>query len=151
MSDHIKLDNQLAEFTDRLLAGNEITPPAELQAEARMIRQLQGIIKPHAEMRPEFRSRLNQQVTSEWDRTQKERGKRQNIIPFSTFSIQRLAAVAVVIVVVAAVVTGILGDDSAEGTSGTAGSGDISIEVIVGGVIAGVLILAAIYAFNRRR
>jgi anti-sigma factor RsiW len=149
VSENIKLDDQLAEFTDRLLAGQETTPPAELEAEARMIRRLYGIIKPNADLRPEFRSQLHQQVTEEWEQVQKERDRQWNPIPFKVLSIQRLAAAAVVIIVSAAVVMGILGDG--EGTSGTAGSGNISLEMILGGVIAGILIFAAVYAFNRRR
>jgi hypothetical protein len=61
-----RLDNELATFTDRVLAGEEPQVSDELQNLAQVVQQLHQVIAPDASPDPAFKARLTQRLMREW-------------------------------------------------------------------------------------
>lgn len=75
MNDDVKRDNELAAFTDKLLAGESVPAATEIEALAQTVEQLYRVIDPHTGPDPGFRARLAQRLDREW--TQQERPQAQ--------------------------------------------------------------------------
>ncbi len=67
MHDHTQRDDELAEFTDRLLAGDDPAAPATIESLASTVRRLHDAVEPGASVEPTFRKRLTQRLEMEWD------------------------------------------------------------------------------------
>lgn len=67
MHDHTQRDDELAEFTDRLLAGDAPEVPASVESLAPTVRRLRAIVDPATPVDPAFRKRLTQRLEMEWD------------------------------------------------------------------------------------
>ncbi len=65
MHEHARRDNELATFTDQLLAGEE-PDMQELDDLAHVVRQLHEVIAPHEKPTAAFRTQLAQRLEMEW-------------------------------------------------------------------------------------
>lgn len=81
------LDNELAEYTDRILAGEEMNASAETQEHAYWVRQLSALVRTDEGPSPEFRMKLEsvlkdefKQVAQPSDTSQIQHQKRQAIV-----------------------------------------------------------------------
>ncbi|MBN1563905.1 MAG: hypothetical protein JXA10_08700 [Anaerolineae bacterium] len=72
MTDETKLDNELAAFTDRLLAGQDAQSTPEIDALAQVVRQFHYLADPASGPDPAFRDRLAQRLDQEWAAIQAE-------------------------------------------------------------------------------
>ena len=67
MHEHARRDNELATFTDKLLAGEE---PEEMNDQDELtfvVRQLYEVIAPHEKPPSAFREQLTQRLEMEWN------------------------------------------------------------------------------------
>ena len=81
------LDNELADYTDRILAGDEMNASAETQAHAQLVRQLSALVGADEGPRPEFRLKLESILKDEFQHVaqpsttaQTQHQKRQAIV-----------------------------------------------------------------------
>ena len=65
VNDNKHLDNELADYTDRVLAGDEMNASTETQAYAYLVRQLSELVGTDDEPRPEFRMKLESALKDE--------------------------------------------------------------------------------------
>lgn len=110
-------NDELAEYTDRILAGEDMTVSAENQDLAQIVQQIRGTIRPEDEPSDDFRDQLRSRLVDEFNRS--TRGQR--IVQFQRQRIiRRVAQVAALFVVVGAItvlldstqLVGTAGDDS---------------------------------------
>ncbi len=73
MQENRKLDNELADFTDKLLAGETIQASSDIEDLARVVTHLHDLIEPAAKPSAEFRAQLAQRLDQEWDQRQTDR------------------------------------------------------------------------------
>ena len=66
MHEHARRDDELATFTNQLLAGEEPETMSELDDLAGVVRQLHDAIAPHKKPTPNFRAQLTQRLEMEW-------------------------------------------------------------------------------------
>lgn len=66
-------DDELAAYTDQLLAGENPEVPPEIEDLAPVVRSLRDVIQPDAKPSPTFRAQLDQQLDREWEQIQLER------------------------------------------------------------------------------
>ncbi len=66
MHEHARRDNELATFTDKLLAGEEPETMNDQEELTVVVRQLYDVIAPHEKPDPAFRERLTQRLELEW-------------------------------------------------------------------------------------
>jgi len=66
MHEHARRDNELATFTNQLLAGEEPETMKEIGDLATVVRQIQGVIAPEEKTSPQFRAQLGQRLEVEW-------------------------------------------------------------------------------------
>jgi hypothetical protein len=170
MNDETRLDDELAAFTDKLLAGGDVHAAPEIEDLAAVVRQVHELIVPDSRPDPAFRERLTQQLEREWAQQQAARsestqhshpppgqaraswwaklaasrsepGSRSAIGGLSRNRTVRLAALAAVVTVVLLVALLLVTDSSdITGEEGTV-SGVFSWPVIVGIVVVGLIIL----------
>ena len=67
MHEHARRDNELATFTDKLLAGEEPGKMTEQEELRVVVRQLYDVIAPHEKPDPAFREQLTQRLEMEWN------------------------------------------------------------------------------------
>lgn len=138
MHDHTELDNDLAAFTDRLLAGEDVQAPPELEELAHVVRQLHAVIAPESRPDPAFRERLTQRVNREWSIQHKR--------PPSAWRSRRLVQLTALAAVVALTLLALLllseGDE--EPVQGTA-LGSVTGVVVVAAVLIGLGLLIVWY------
>ena len=72
MNDETRLDNELANFTDSLLAGEDVQTGPEIEALAQVVRQFHRVIEPDSGPAPAFRDQLAQRLDQEWMVIQEE-------------------------------------------------------------------------------
>lgn len=121
------LDNELADYTDRVLAGDDMVASTETQEYAHLVRQLHGIIGGDDGPRPEFRMKLEsilkdelKQLSPQETTAQIQYKKRQaNIQSLRRRRYQQYVGVAAAFIVVVGVAY-VIGNS--EGTTGTASS-----------------------------
>lgn len=165
MQENRKLDNELADFTDKLLAGETTQASSDIEDLARVVTHLHDLIEPAAKPSAEFRARLAQRLDQEWDQLQADRARsnaervrsnaegvrpapktvphRSRTGSWSTIGgwrrnrLTRLASMAAAIAIVAIGALLLIGPESppAQGSA----NGALSVPVIVGiAVVAGV-------------
>ena len=140
MHDNATLDDELAAFTDSLLAGENIPAPAELEELAQVVRQLSAVIAPAEQPGQAFRERLTQRLNREWT-LQHERRTR---FRYS----RRLVQLAAVMAVVLGAMIVLLLDSEDKPVQGTALGSTSGVVVIVAVLAVGAL---AIFWFYQRR
>ncbi len=133
MHDDARLDNELAAFTDGLLAGQHVPTPPELEELAQVVRLLNGVIAPAERPNPAFREHLTQRLDREWSLQYQRRTR----YPLSRRLVQLAAVVAVILGAV--IVLSIDSDDkSVEGTALGSTSGIVVVIAVL--VVVGVMV-----------
>lgn len=66
MQNDKRLDDELANFTDHLLAGEDLPVSSELEDLALVVRQLHRTVTPGAQAETEYRAHLKQRLQREW-------------------------------------------------------------------------------------
>lgn len=79
------LDNELANYTDRILAGDDMNASTDTQEYAHLVRQLSDLVAPDEGPRPEFRMKLESILKDELaelahETTEMQHAKRQVIV-----------------------------------------------------------------------
>ena len=145
MGDDIRLDDELAAFTDRLLAGEDAPAPPDLEDLAQVVRQLQQVIAPHERPAPGFRERLTQRLTREWPLQHHRR-----LRPWRASRRVQLTALAASVAVALLVVALLAANTDGSDVKGTA-SGSVAGPVAVVVVIALGVGLWLIWRYQRRK
>jgi MYXO-CTERM domain-containing protein len=143
MSNNPNLDDELAEFTDRLFSGDAGEVSADNMIEARLVRQLHGMVRNNPQPSPAFRAQLTHRINDEWNAVNRQQS-RQIITP----RFNRSMAMAAVIVSALLFVVLLMNPNSIIGSPGMAGGGSNLIPVIF---IAALLIVGALFLWIRRR
>ena len=143
-----KVDNQyndeLAEYTDRILAGEDMTVSAENQELANIVNQIHNTIRPDDAPSTDFRDHLRNRLVDEFNRSTRE----QRIVQLQRQrTIRRVVQVAAAVVVVGALA--VLLDSS--GLMGTAGGGDTNVMSLVIALIVIVLAGAVFWLLSNRQ
>jgi hypothetical protein len=138
MSDNAKLDDELAAFTDNVLAGRDIPVSKELEGLSHVVSQLHRVIAPDAPPSPAFRDRLTQRLIREWNLLHDRQPRR---VPFyRRRSILALAASLLVVVLAVVLLSLGAGDDNAPLQGTALGSGEWTVFIFMGILItAGLL------------
>ncbi len=150
-----RLDNELAELTDRLIAGRDMEPPQnlpdlpELEALANVTRQLHRLMSQESAPSPAFRSRLTQRLNQEWAVVQRQKVTQKPARGFALRPVWGWAALAAALLVVFAVV---LYPSLSQSSSAGLAAGQSTPEVLIVGLVLllvlGLIVLAA--SRNRR-
>lgn len=146
MPKHTHYDNELAAFTDQLLAGKEpamLTDESEL---ADVVRQLHRTISPEKPVSQNFKKRLTQRLTMEWDLQHQNRSHW-----WTTPRVQQIAtllAASVVLVIAATLLLSVSGGDNSSSLEGAATAPLAGIAVIA---LIAVGLLSLIVFFRRDR
>jgi hypothetical protein len=170
MNDETRLDDELAAFTDKLLAGEDVHAAPEIEDLAAVVRQVHDLVAPDSRPDPAVRERLARQLRREWTQQEAARPEsthhahsppgptrashgtgrfappsaprlRSAISGLRRNRIAQLAALAAIVTVVLLVALLLAADSSAiSGEEGTV-SGVFSWPVIVGIVVVGLIIL----------
>jgi hypothetical protein len=167
MTDETRLDNELAAFTDRLLAGEDAQATPEIAELAQVVRQFHRLVAPDSGPDSAFRDRLAQQLNREWEQIQQDnqasrddpgshsapthrswqgkltarRSTSKTRSLFGGFRSRTVRIAAVAATVVAALCVAVLIATDSDGTSGESGtvSGSIDWPVIVSIVVVALL------------
>jgi hypothetical protein len=142
MHDNPRLDDELAAFTDGLLAGEDAQTPPELDDLAHVVRQLNEIIGSDVHLDPAFRERLTQRLNREWTLQHKRRSHWH-----SSHLVQLLALAAVIAVTLGALVL-LLAEANDKPVQGTALGSAPGIAVVIA-VLVGLGVLL-IWYYQRR-
>lgn len=150
MDDQTRLDDNMANYADMILAGRDPAASEDLASEVRLMQVLNQVIAPDKTMDAAMRSRLNQRINEEWDSVQKRRKSRFRILNFNAYT--RLA-VAASIVIVVAIVAIIISMNNTSSSDVTATAGGDSNALVIVGAFAIVAIMSGFLYFlwNRRR
>lgn len=143
MPKHTQYDNELAEFTDQLLAGKEPDMSTEETELADVVRQLQRTISGDAAPAP-FKTQLTQRLGMEWDLHHK-----RQVRWWATPQVRRvttLLAASVVLVIAAVLVLSTVDSDGGTGLEGSASGSATSIAIIALFVVG---VLGLIVFFRR--
>lgn len=143
VSDNAKMDDELAAFTDNLLAGRNTPVSEEMEALSKVVRQLHTMIAPEDQPSPAFRTHLTQRLTREWNLFHQ---RQHQIVPF--YRRRSVITLAASLLVVLLAVVLLSQRDSNEPLQGTA-LGSLRWDVII---VVGALITAGLVAlwFNQR-
>jgi lipopolysaccharide export LptBFGC system permease protein LptF len=140
MHDNARLDDELAAFTDGLLAGEDVPAPTGLEELAQVVRQLNALIAPAERPSPAFREHLTQRLNREWTLQHQRRTRFR-------FSRRLVQVAAVVVVILGALVVLALNseNESVQGTALGSASGIVVIVVVL------LAIGVAIFWFHQHR
>jgi hypothetical protein len=145
MSNNPNLDDELAEFTDRLFSGNAGEVSADNIIEARLVSQLHNIITNNPQPSPAFRTKLTHRLNDEWKVVNRENRQESRSILSLRFN-RNMAMAAAIITALLFVL--LLYSNSSPPIQGTVGLGSILIPAIF---IASLLVLAALFFWFRKR
>ena len=136
MSSDGKLDEQIAAYTDCLLAGEKAEISQDMVDLAPVVRQIYDLIEPDRPPDPVFREQLTQRLNHEWMHLHTHRRARRPWYRSRTGQLMAAAASLTVILLAVALAAGGMGDGSSEGTA----LGSIAwvgvVIVLVGGMLA---------------
>lgn len=141
-----KLNDELAEYTDRVFRGEDMTTSEENYELAVLVHQMHEIIRPDEPPTAEFRTRLEQRLNDEFKRNTRE----QKITPITTSMQWPLARLVMILIVVIGVGVLLLSDQQDSGLEGTA-DGQLPLDgmlIVLAAAIAGAV---AYYVYSRRR
>ncbi len=144
MNDTPELDDELAEMTDKLLAGEDMDVSPENEPLARIVKQVHRHTSAGPGLDAAYRSRLTRRLNEEWERVQSRPARRVFARP-----VLRFAALAAAIVLALAVLL-VLGQGSVVVTPG-ANVGAIDIDKLFPAIVVGFLVLVAVILWARRR
>ncbi|GEM_PF-6870037 len=146
MHEHARRDNDLATFTNQLLAGKEPEDMTELEDLTPVVRQLHAVIAPDEEPTSAFRAQLSQRLEMEW-RLQHQRPARW----WASRRVRRFSTLAAALLMLAAATIWLSWHHDGEGgaLSGTAIGPTASALVAFGAVVLGGLVLLALYRRKR--
>jgi hypothetical protein len=99
MNEHTGKTEDLAAYTDALLAGAEPVPPPALADEARVVRALNRLAGPAIRPDAAFRQRLRQQLVVQWKKEHTAEVSRSGRGRWHMWSL--VAGVAVILLVIA--------------------------------------------------
>jgi hypothetical protein len=170
MNDETRLDNELAAFTDRLLAGEDAQAAPEIDALAQVVRQFHHVMDPASKPGPAFRERLAERLDQEWAAMQQDHpaipmreSARESLIArrsepksrpifagLRRNRTVRLAAMAATVAVALFVAILIAADPGNTSETGTA-SGEFGWPVIIGIVVVGLLGLLVFWLGQRSK
>jgi hypothetical protein len=141
----IMLDNQLADLTDRILAGQQVAAPDELADEVRIVRLLDRVIAPRDAVDAGFQMRLSGQLMDILEEHYPQ--KSRNIIAVNFRTVASIAAAVAVVIVAGLLFSG-------NGTDQLSFAGvDASViaVAIVGGLGAFVIAVGVFDAWRQSR
>jgi hypothetical protein len=139
MSDNAKLDEELAAFTDNMLAGREIPVSEEMEPLTQVVRQLHSVIAPDTPASPAFRTHLTQRLIREWNQLHQHPSRHRR---FRQWQPVIALAASLIVVMLVVVLLSDLEDNSNEPLQGTAlGSGAWGVFIIVGLLITTGLLI----------
>jgi hypothetical protein len=137
------LDDELAEATDSLLNGGEMSVLQENNRElAEVVRELYRVIDPKSPPSAVFEQRMNARLNSEWDRSNVQPTLRLVDRP-----LVRLAALAAAVVLILGAVVVLAMPESPRELQGTAIGMNHGVALLV---LAGVVVAGA-YFYGRSR
>lgn len=150
MDDQTRLDDNMANFVDSILAGHDPAPPQDLASQARILQVLNQVMAPKESMDAAMRSRLNQRINEEWDYVQHRKKSRLHILNLNTYSRMAVAAsLAIVVAIIAIVIS--MNDTTGSDNAATV-QGDSSALLVVGALVAVAFVSGFLYfLWNRRR
>jgi hypothetical protein len=150
VDDQTRLDENMANFADMILAKRDPALPEDFASQARIIQVLNQVIEPGESMDAGMRSRLNQRINEEWDYVQHRKKSRLRILNLNTYSRMAVAAsLAIVVAIIAIVIS--MNDTSGSDVSATA-QGDSSALLVVSALVAVAFVSGFLYfLWNRRR
>jgi hypothetical protein len=140
MSNQPDFDKELAEMTDRLLAGLDSQVSPELEAEAELVKTLHQMMSGTPDAA--FRTQLTQQISMEWDRQFQAR----STVTFRTRRI--LAFAAMIVVVFFATILISLTQNTLQPGPGTAAGAPLSPAVVVAALV--VVLLGGLLLWRNR-
>jgi hypothetical protein len=138
-----ELDDELADLTDKLLAGQDMNVSADNESYAKIVKQLHQIVASEPTATPAYRTRLTRRLNDEWDKAHRRQPERVFARPMFRF-----AALAASVVLVLLVVLVALGQNSGFVPTPGASLGPLTVPTIIF-VVALVVIVAIIW--QRRR
>ncbi|MBI5959885.1 MAG: hypothetical protein HY866_14180, partial [Chloroflexi bacterium] len=115
MNDDTRINNQLAAFTDQLLAGQETAEAsAEVHDLAEVVRRIRTVIPPNSAVDPAYRAQLAQHLQMEWNLQYKPKGSRWQ----NRRVLQLMAAgIAVAVLLLVLLAQGNEGEGEVQGTA----------------------------------
>lgn len=122
MSDNHKLDDELAAWTDSMLAGSIEQPSDELQDLAEIARELRRTIDPQVAPSEAFRAQLTHRLMREFASSSK---RKVSFLPQQRRSRLALAAAGITLVLFMGVL--LTSQDTSGEQSGTAGGSSLSL------------------------
>jgi hypothetical protein len=137
-------NDELAEYTDRILAGEDMTVSAENQELANVVNQIRHTIRPEDQPSSDFREQLRTRLVDEFNRSTRE----QRIVQFQrqrTF--RRVVQVAAAVVVVGGLAVFL----NSSGLAGTAGNDDTDVVSLVIALVVMVLAGGVFWVFTNRQ
>jgi hypothetical protein len=143
MHDDARLDDELAAFTDGILAGEDASVPPELDDLASVVRRLHDTVVLGAQPEPAFRDRLTQRLNREWT-LQHQRRKH----PWRSSRPVQLMALAAVVAVILFALALLSANSDEKPVQGTA-LGTITGAVVIITVLLGLGLLIIWYRFRR--
>lgn len=140
MVDNERLDEMLSNFTDRLLAGEDVAVSPELDDLEQVVRQLHQIVKPGGQVTPVFRAQLRQRLQREWTAQHKRQGRL-----WQNRRVMQLVAASVAVLLLLIVL--VTASDRGNATQGTA----LGSLTWIAGIILGVLGVGVLIFWLRQR
>ena len=101
MNDQSRRDNELADFTDQLLAGQAADGHDDMQDLAAVVQRLHQLVGPDNAPSATFQARLTQRLEMEWSLTQQRKTQWWRNRRMQRFSALLAASVAMVVAAVA--------------------------------------------------
>jgi hypothetical protein len=142
MAENRRLDDELADMTDAIIANRDVKPSEELADLAEVVRGLHDLIESNATPPTAFETRMKQRLDLEWEQRQR-RAVRTRVNPAV-----RLVALAAALVVVMVVVIFLTNNPTDGGLSGFA---DGSTEFLIAFTAVAAVVGAAILVWRNRR
>lgn len=139
MNDDVRLDDELAAYTDRVLGGDPDAPPDAAPDDlGPVVQRLYWLVDPDQPPDAAFQQRLAQRLEREWVTTRQRRSRRGAQWANRTFQLATLAA-ALVVVVAAALLLSMNGDgETLQGASSGSLAG-IGLVVVLLVALAGAV------------
>lgn len=151
------LDNQLADFTDRLLANPQMKTGGEMSKEEQVILQLHRLFSSEAALDVSTRRKMTQRLNQEWDTTRRTRSSTSNTRLVRQLRPRQIYALAAVIMAALIGVVFILNGfnsstpDPTGTVSGDFGSDTNALYFVGGFMLAGLLFSAVFYWWTTRQ
>ena len=97
-----ELDGELADLTDKLLAGQDMNISVDNETYAKIVKQLHQIVTSEPNATPAYRTRLTRRLNEEWDKAHRRQPERLFARPMFRFAALAASIVLVLLVVLLA-------------------------------------------------